>query len=231
LQPDPIIWHDGEELTADDVKFTYDLFLDYYAPQKFETETVRNINHVEVPDSKTVEIFSDSTSFFVHHWITIPILPKHIWESVENPFYWSNPSPVGSGPYKWKSRTPGSQITLQRNDNFIHNLKYDVENLPAPASTTILTTTHTTTVIGTSTSSTSAYDGTVTGTVTGLETKANTGITDIISLFTSSTILIAVISASFVIGGLTGKGVSRFRVWKSKIQETPDKIQIKTDDG
>lgn len=112
-------WHDGVPLTAEDVAYSYQLVNESNSPVYLTA--VQDVTHVEVVDDTTVEIFCSIGGLFTLHRTSLPIWPKHIWEPVDTPLTWSNPNPVGSGPYKWKSRTAGELVVLERNDDYFYN--------------------------------------------------------------------------------------------------------------
>lgn len=98
---DRIYFHDGKEVTADDVVFTIEKVLDpvIKSPKKsnWEGVTVEKVNDKEIMFTlkKPYAPFLSA--------LTLGILPKHIWENVtseEFPFGEFNIDPVGSGPYK-----------------------------------------------------------------------------------------------------------------------------------
>jgi ABC-type transport system substrate-binding protein len=129
-------FHDGRALTAEDVAFTYELA----SISNSFSNNLENFTHVEVVNTTMVEIFCNTASvfnlqrmgnFYVPVSIgnmglglllfTRPILPKHVWENINNPLTWDNPYPVGSGAYKWKSHKSGELVILERNDDYFYN--------------------------------------------------------------------------------------------------------------
>jgi len=194
---DELTWHDGVPLTSSDVAFSYELINSSNSPVYFSA--VKDISHVETPNVTTVEIFTSSSSIFTLHKISIPIFPQHIWNSVENPLTWDNPEPIGSGPYKWKERVAGDHITLERNDNFYYNPRNYMEEIPM--TTTPSSTQESTTITTASSITTTDY------TTSQTESLSLIGI----SLLQNATVLVIVISASFLAGSLIGKGFTRFK--------------------
>lgn len=95
-------WHDGQPVTADDVKFTIDYVKIH--PNPFVTLVgPTGIDQVEVPDSHTVKLYLESVyaPFLYDVAGTMVILPKHIWETVEDPTTFDGDEAIiGSGPYK-----------------------------------------------------------------------------------------------------------------------------------
>jgi len=98
---DGILFHDGEEVTADDIIFTIIKAKDptLKSPKRANWEGV----DVSKLDTKTV-VFTLSRPYapFLEN-LTLGILPKHIWENADTeqfPFSQFNIEPIGSGPYE-----------------------------------------------------------------------------------------------------------------------------------
>lgn len=106
-----ILWEDGQELTAEDVAFTYKLVIDPATGSPYAEDFLR-IKELRVLDRYTFEArYEQFFARAVSSWMS-PILPKHILEGQnirETPFA---RKPVGAGPYRLKSWEPGSRITL-----------------------------------------------------------------------------------------------------------------------
>lgn len=120
-----VSFHDGKEITADDVIFTIQKVLDpiIKSPQEasFEGVTVEKINDKEIKFT----LKKPYTPFL--QALTLGILPKHIWENVsseEFPFSQFNIDPIGSCPYKVEKITRNSGgiptvITLSAWDKYV----------------------------------------------------------------------------------------------------------------
>lgn len=118
-------FHDGEPLTAEDVRFSYE----YHAEHSpFFGGALSNITEMEAPDDTTVVFTLDEpfAPIFTQTFNRIPILPKHIWETVpeevdaEEAFEWSPTEAgafVGSGHMTFENWRRGSEIVLSRNDD------------------------------------------------------------------------------------------------------------------
>ncbi|MEI8096891.1 MAG: ABC transporter substrate-binding protein, partial [Candidatus Moraniibacteriota bacterium] len=95
-------WHDGEELTADDVVYTIQSIQNpaYKSPLRSNWQSI----DVMAPDRYTV-IFSLQKPYFGFlENLVVGILPKHIWQNIapENFFLADyNLAPIGSGPYSF----------------------------------------------------------------------------------------------------------------------------------
>lgn len=93
-------WHDGEEVTADDVLFTISAIQDpiYKSPLRSNWLSVE----VASMDRYTVTFTLKKAYFGFLENMTVGILPKHIWENIapENFLLADyNLAPIGSGPY------------------------------------------------------------------------------------------------------------------------------------
>ncbi|ELZ01374.1 ABC transporter substrate-binding protein [Natrialba asiatica] len=111
-----LTWHDGEPLDADDVAFTFRLLADTSlgtadsgipAPRYRGRQTlVDTPDQIEVVDGLTLEIpFGTTTAPAAAQFLTVPILPQHIWEPRSElvaerqtrALTTNNDAPVGSG--------------------------------------------------------------------------------------------------------------------------------------
>ena len=98
---DNAYFHDGKEVTADDVIFTIEKVLDpiIKSPKKanWEGVLIEKINEKEIK-------FTLNKPYSPFLWVlTLGILPEHIWKNIsveEFPFSEFNINPIGSGPYK-----------------------------------------------------------------------------------------------------------------------------------
>ncbi|EKD64060.1 MAG: hypothetical protein ACD_51C00084G0001 [uncultured bacterium] len=98
-----IYWHDGVEVTAEDVYFTYH---DVIQSTDFQNPILRaNFESVQVEmvDSRTVTFTLERTNSFFFTYTTVGLLPKHILGDVpisELDTHEFNKNPIGTGPYK-----------------------------------------------------------------------------------------------------------------------------------
>jgi len=111
-------FHDGVQLTSADVNFT----LAYLRknPIGVNYAKVMDIHHVETPNPYTVVVYENTPSMWALGWIgSIPIIPKHKWESIADPFVPTpEPTVTGSGPFKFVEYIPGNYISLTANRNY-----------------------------------------------------------------------------------------------------------------
>lgn len=95
-------WQDGEPMTAEDVKFSFEYYAEY-PPVTDDLEISENnyIEKIEVLDDHTINIQVDRpNATLLERFGTARIIPKHIWEDVDDPIKFTKPEAViGCGPY------------------------------------------------------------------------------------------------------------------------------------
>lgn len=92
-------WHDGKKVTTDDILFTFN----YLQKFPYQTTDISMIKAVVAIDNQTVKItLSRPHAPFLDQVAgTIPILPKHIWQTVTDPSQFRQKEAlIGSGPFK-----------------------------------------------------------------------------------------------------------------------------------
>ncbi len=117
---DGVTWHDGEQFTAEDVAFTYDYYKEGPANRySHHASEVPVIESAEALDESTVE-FTCADPCPTLDLITLadlPILPKHIWENVDDPQTYTD-LPVGTGPYKLADYVEDQSYRLEANEDY-----------------------------------------------------------------------------------------------------------------
>jgi len=94
-------WHDGRPVTAQDVVFS----LEYYKKHPYSWISVDSVERSVAGDSHTVTVYLSKpySPFLSDIGGTMPVLPRHIWEKVEDPQPFDGPLAfTGSGPYRFK---------------------------------------------------------------------------------------------------------------------------------
>lgn len=122
------LWSDGEPLTSRDVAFTYAVIMDPANPVA-NRSGYPDIESVSTPDETTVVVkYRTLYSAFKGHFPWV--LPEHFFggdTAIETKQL--NHVPIGSGPFVFKSWTPGEAITLERNPNYRERGKPYIDSL------------------------------------------------------------------------------------------------------
>ena len=101
-----MLWHDGQPLTAEDVKFTFDYCNQWKHP--FFYQILQRVENVEITGKHSVRIkLAESYSPFIPNLLGgMFLIPKHVWQDipdkvdVSDPLNYPNEKPIGSGPFK-----------------------------------------------------------------------------------------------------------------------------------
>ncbi|MCE4605201.1 MAG: ABC transporter substrate-binding protein [Desulfurococcales archaeon] len=110
-------WQDGEPLTAEDVKFTFE-----YAKMHegiYYSSIWGWLDKIEVVDERTVRFIFSQPHYpeWQYYLYTIYIIPKHVWQNIENPLEEANEDPIGSGMYRLKSYDQ-NQVVYEYNNEW-----------------------------------------------------------------------------------------------------------------
>ncbi len=129
---DGVKWSDGQPFTADDVVFTLNLLKQY--PALDINALWQTVTSVTAPDQHTVVVTFNKAYTPILWYLAgqTYIVPKHLWSNVGDASKYSDPNPVGTGPYVLKSFTP-QLIALQKNPNFWQPGKPLVQQIHYPA--------------------------------------------------------------------------------------------------
>ncbi len=121
-----VTWHDGKPFTSADVKHTFDTML-----LKLHSRTAASVgaalSSITTPDPDTVEFRFKQPYAPLLQQLDVteaPILPKHLYEGTDVAKNPANNKPVGTGPFKLVSYTPGSEL------RFTANREYFKKDLP-----------------------------------------------------------------------------------------------------
>ncbi|MCC5909248.1 MAG: ABC transporter substrate-binding protein [Clostridiaceae bacterium] len=118
-------FHDGKPVTVEDVKYSYDAFIDNNV--EYFMSFLEPIDSVEIIDDGTVRFnLKEPYAPFITNTLTqIPVLPKHIWETVGNARDFANSNPVGSGPFVFENFRPGEELVASTNKDFYEEIHID----------------------------------------------------------------------------------------------------------
>lgn len=106
---DGVKFHNGNPVTAEDVKYSIDRCADTSNGEPL-VSAYSIIESVNILDEKTVEIrlTEPNTEFLAY--MTTAIVPKD-YEDLDT-------APVGTGPFKYESRTPEENVVLVKNEDY-----------------------------------------------------------------------------------------------------------------
>jgi peptide/nickel transport system substrate-binding protein len=107
-------WHDGAELTAADVAFTWERLTDATSGSAFAS-LLPALERVETPDPATVTIRLREPSASFLAWTWLGIMPRHVWEKEDVKTSAYNQKPIGSGPFKLASWSKGDSMVFEAN--------------------------------------------------------------------------------------------------------------------
>jgi len=108
-----LTFHDGQELTADDIVFTFNIAKDpsYDSVVSGLQIAWRDII-IEKIDNRTVQFTLEKSRGDFPHLLTLGILPQHIWKDIA-PLQFRlaefNQKPVGSGPYEYATNVVSAE--------------------------------------------------------------------------------------------------------------------------
>ncbi len=114
-----VLWHDGQPLTVQDVKFTFDRIKD----PKVDAASLRTyfdeISGCEIVDAHTVRFITRRPYFKTLETLGFAIIPQHIFGKGED--FNAHPAgraPIGTGAYRFLHWQTGREIVLERNANY-----------------------------------------------------------------------------------------------------------------
>lgn len=120
INPD-MTWSDGEDVTSEDVKFTFEKIMNDPVAAEANGSYVENFEKVTTPDENTVKVRTSEPQASMTA-LDIPIVPEHIWSNVKD---FSDPKTdtleylgVGSGPFVISDYQPNRFVKLAANDRF-----------------------------------------------------------------------------------------------------------------
>lgn len=134
---DDVQWSDGEDLTPDDVAFTFQMLKDnptldikgaWQHIESLEVDGDDVVFHLQTDDAPSLSILG----------LTM-IVPEHIWADVDDPGTWRNEEPVGSGPFVLGNYN-SQQYSMDRNPDYWQADSVEIEHIILPATNSQLDT-------------------------------------------------------------------------------------------
>lgn len=110
-------WHDGEDFTAEDVKFTIEAVMDP------ENGSENAPNYEDILEIRVIDDYTIAFQLAAYHaafldYMTLPVLPAHCLrgEDMQESDFFRHP--VGTGAYKLERWDEGQAIVLARNEQY-----------------------------------------------------------------------------------------------------------------
>ena len=141
-----LLWHDGQPLTAEDVKFTFELYMKCPGANAVLTEVLENLEGAQaffngdaeecsgivVEENKVTFRFETAPADLLTVFSQWPVLPKHCLEeadpaTLQHDAFWKKP--VGSGPYQVTEAEAGRPCVLERWDGYRENGEGNIEKI------------------------------------------------------------------------------------------------------
>ncbi|TDO58935.1 peptide/nickel transport system substrate-binding protein [Kribbella sp. VKM Ac-2571] len=133
---DGVKWSDGQPFTADDVVYTFTRMKEQPALDLYSLWTGAGLTSVSAAGNKvTLKFKAAAEPYFFNFAGQVGIVPKHIWsagEAASKPATWTDPKPVGTGPFTVESCS-GNNISYVANPNYWQPGKPYVEKVQYPA--------------------------------------------------------------------------------------------------
>jgi len=112
-------WHDGEDFTSADVKFSIETAKKYHPRNR---TTYAQIETIETPDDHTVILkLGKPTPYLLTAMSSMesPVVPSHRYADGAEPLkHPNNTAPIGTGPYVFKEWVRGSHVIWDKNPNY-----------------------------------------------------------------------------------------------------------------
>ncbi len=116
-------WQDGSPFTAADVLFTYQTYIDPKTPTAY-AESYRQVAKAEAPDEYTFRVhYAQPYAPALESW-GVSILPRHLLAGVDITKSPLTRAPVGTGPYRFISWSPGEKLVLEANPDYFEGEPY-----------------------------------------------------------------------------------------------------------
>jgi peptide/nickel transport system substrate-binding protein len=137
-------WSDGEPLTSDDIKFTWEVLSNPNSGALVGVGGFDQIASVETPDETTAVLTYSSPYPGYLDQFAYGLFPRHATGAPEEMSNWEwNRKPVGAGPFVLSSWESGQSLTFTRNPNYFEEGKPYVDSLvfrivPEPAAQTAM---------------------------------------------------------------------------------------------
>lgn len=113
-------WSDGQPFTAEDVKYSYDVFFEGRFDGASLKSYLDNLKEVKIIDPKTVEFTFKEVYYKNFEVISsyFSIIPKHFYGTGDPKDPKFNKTMIGTGPYLLEEWNKGTRVVLKKNPNY-----------------------------------------------------------------------------------------------------------------
>lgn len=110
---DNIKFHNGDTVTVEDIKYTFDRLMGTNNDEPLSSN-FKNVTSIETPDDSTVVMtLAEPNSNFLY---SLTALQSGIVPEANDGKH--NESPIGTGPFKFTSYSPGTELVMEKNDEY-----------------------------------------------------------------------------------------------------------------
>src|SRR5215218_2188527 len=125
-------WHDGVDVTAADVQFSFDALANPDTGSVYTGTFLDTVESWRAVNDDTFEVVAQEPLYTFLYDVVAFIVPKHIWEGVPVAEWRNDPGAtgadpsrvIGSGPFKFQEWRQGESVTLVRNDDYYGKVPY-----------------------------------------------------------------------------------------------------------
>ncbi len=112
-------WSNGTSFTAQDVAFTFNYIKEYPSLDMYGIWSDLNyLKSVDASGDTVIFSFSKPNTPLFYYISQVLIVPQQLWSTITSPATYTNPNPIGTGPFLFKSFTSPDQIRIVKNPNY-----------------------------------------------------------------------------------------------------------------
>lgn len=117
---DDVYFHNGDHMTAHDVKFTYDRILNPATQATYAFDDIGPVRSIEVVDDYTVALHYDEPYAPLLHYMALGQLQPMSRRAIEEagPDFGTRPIGAGAGPFEFVEWRSGQDMTLRRYEDY-----------------------------------------------------------------------------------------------------------------
>ncbi|MGR5130187.1 ABC transporter substrate-binding protein [Photobacterium swingsii] len=126
-----VLWSDGKPFTAEDVLYSFNLIQKY---PELDSHAIRTqLKSIQKLSDYEIEIeLKQANALAAHQLVLLPIVPKHQWKNVKDPVKYTNPTPIGTGPFTTITSMDESHYQQCTNPNYWQASEVHIDCLRYP---------------------------------------------------------------------------------------------------